>query len=439
MVPDNQESPDGSIKKEEEFFEFVSKLRKELSSSCPPKLRSIMRFSLFGILLLSFNIMNLSYCSRFDFKYPLVEIITPLVNMKDLPTSSYSLYTKQNYTFDNDFLTEILKDVYLRHEQEYLHSMSNRTIIVQPSITWDIERIIIQLREGTYDFESKKLIFSNLTVIDQIVEESPRSTAIFNLKIPSKSSNGFFQQRFLRQIIGTLFYFSEKSKISKGIDLLQKLLFFADVANVSILVSAMVLFLTSVPMVLVQKKTTYMKLILESLPFVLILTNFGFSLFNTVVWIIISYSFPYWKSVSFVIFYFFQSLVTVVIIFKLFLRNTQDDNQKLLSALPSVFASDSSYPSVTTQNDSPDAMHSFEIEPQSKPYSNRIRIPYTAAAPTNTSAARDTDDIIRRCATAPARSECIDVVEPLRASFDTLDIRSLTRRRTASRFTEELD
>ncbi|KAK6458080.1 uncharacterized protein RJT20DRAFT_139429 [Scheffersomyces xylosifermentans] len=411
---------------------------------------NIFTLLLTALFISKFNLVNIFYSSEFSYTYPPVDIIPILSDTKSLPEFSFSNHTNQNYTFTNELLVDLLQDIYLRKEENYLGHMNNTTIVVQPKVIWNRGLVLVSLREGFHNLDTKGTTFTKLTVTAQIAKSAARRRSIFDLSQPGKSSDSKEAYTFLHQIISTLFYFTGIPSISYDIDILQKLIFLQDVSTCWLLITSFAVFIISsilLSPILMNKVFT---LALSLCGAIFLTTNIGFSMFSMVLLILINTRFPNWKSILLIFYYLFQAMAATALLYYLFIDYDDSRQQRKQLDVMSEFASS---PTITPQpssyyEGSIDINHPNELKvvgdsTSTKSYNGlignspvssgaNIQLPHTIAHPPEDD--RMQESSIKRCLTAPARS---DVMARSGDSFDSFDFGQRKRRNTVSRFTEQ--
>lgn len=185
---------------------------------------------------LIFSFLNYFYLTGFRYSFPPVDIVNILSRADELPAHSYDSIYDRRFRFDNSFLLEVLKDIYILRETEYLNQQDTMTITVEPQIIWNTEKISLILREGMFDFATGSVIREDIQVSQMISKAFGSNGNHFNLAFPSKFDD--MAQHFIRRFLYTLFYFPSVSLDTYNIDTLIKPFHLTRVSNFGILVLA---------------------------------------------------------------------------------------------------------------------------------------------------------------------------------------------------------
>lgn len=153
------------------------------------------------------NLINITCLDRIQIQAQSVDII-PFLHNNQVFNESNGL-NKQTY--------ELMKDIYIRNQKDYMSNVENLTIVTVPRIKWKIKSIDIQFNEGLYDFDLKKIQFKD-PLISTVVSQ-PLKGNVLSLKKQEQSLNGDIDASiFLHDTIFFLYQNNNYSSIVEGIE-----------------------------------------------------------------------------------------------------------------------------------------------------------------------------------------------------------------------------
>ncbi|KAK6204333.1 uncharacterized protein RJT21DRAFT_136810 [Scheffersomyces amazonensis] len=244
--------------------------------------------TLISFLVLSkITIFNYWLSSSFTLKFPQVDIVNLLRGSEQLPTKNFSSYTNTTYEFSNTFLIELLKDVYLRNEEEYLGSVIHTSIIVVPSLEITPSQISLVLREGFCNFWTSSKFFSNLIVTSKVTNDFRDKVGFIRTILPISNKSTDEIQFFVRKFLFTLFYYTDIPESKYSIDSFSNLVYLLKLGNFGIFVSSIFYLLLLVPLFFIENKYI---LPLSAFAVSFCTVGFIFTLFNFIVHICIQFN-----------------------------------------------------------------------------------------------------------------------------------------------------
>ncbi|KAK6465045.1 hypothetical protein DFJ63DRAFT_332486 [Scheffersomyces coipomensis] len=268
--------------------------------------RRIFIMTITSLLLLKVCFINYWFCSSFTFRLPVVDVINILKSPDLLPTTSFSSSTNTTFEFSNTLLKDLLQEIYLRNEAEYLTFLSHTSLVVEPTLQVSPTQVVLNLHEGFYNYWPGSLQFPTLSFSNVITSKFHDKVGLLNIISPLKPSGDDEVQLFVRQYVFSMFYLSDVSETEYSLDSFQYSFYLLKVGNFSILSTSILFILTLIPLFFIENEFILPNCIVSS-----IFSGCGafFSLFNFVSSIIIMARTPKPTSWYLIVLYFLESLL----------------------------------------------------------------------------------------------------------------------------------
>lgn len=153
------------------------------------------------------NLINITCLDRIQIQAQSVDIIPFLHNNQVFNESN--VLNKQTY--------ELMKDIYIRNQKDYMSNVENLTIVTAPKIKWRIKSIDIHFNEGLYHFGLKQIQFKD-PLVSTIVSQPLKGNAL-SLKKQEQSLTGNIDvSTFLHDTMFFLYQNNNYSSIVEGIE-----------------------------------------------------------------------------------------------------------------------------------------------------------------------------------------------------------------------------
>ncbi|CCE78493.1 Piso0_001116 [Millerozyma farinosa CBS 7064] len=264
-----------------------------------------------AVIYAAFNTTNYLWTLDFEYRLPPVDAVRFLRHKSSIPSGSHSTIAQKNFTFSNNMLVDIIKDVYIRRESEYLQHRNESTIVVSPRVKWTGDYIKLNLDEGAYFFSNGSTSVPDLKVTNTIQQKLTKGDTRFDFSQVFESESELQAHQFIRRFIYTLFKPADLPVEMYSIDALSRIFHFMRIGCLGIMVASLLSFFVLAGNILFEPHSKVsLYLIYSSLVLLKVASGF-FQIFNsTLAWLIMK-SFPSTSQCFKGLFYLLELLIYI--------------------------------------------------------------------------------------------------------------------------------